>query len=100
MLVAACWPFVLPRLRKQALTELQAQTLDGPIAKWAGYVSGTAQAERADDSFPGASAPSGRLSDAADWARSSWLERLVGAWLTHREKLVAEFMLGGEPMRR
>ena len=96
ILVAACWPFVLPRLRKQALTELQSQTLDGPIAKWVGHVSGTVQAERAADSFPGASAQSGRLFEAADWARTSWLERLVGAWLTNHEKLVAEFMLGGQ----
>jgi hypothetical protein len=32
-----------------------------------------------------------------DWSHLSWLERLVGCWLSESEKNIAEFLLGGLP---
>ncbi len=38
---------------------------------------------------------SGGFLSGADWASQPWLERWVAGWLTAREKLLTEFLLGG-----
>jgi hypothetical protein len=32
-----------------------------------------------------------------DWRRAGWVERFMGYWLTPRERVLAEFLSGGEP---
>lgn len=40
---------------------------------------------------------SGAFLRGMEWGRLGFMERVVGRWLTPRERVVAEFMLGGEP---
>ncbi len=40
-----------------------------------------------------------RFLEGVDWGKQRWIEHLVARWWTARERLLAEFLLGGRPPR-
>ncbi len=82
-----------PPLSPQEFEEDEEETagMEAPTAEW----------HQGRDRFASLrteeSIRAGALGEVPDWASAGWIERIVGAWLTERERRVADFLLGGAP---
>jgi hypothetical protein len=98
-IMAACLPLAHTALRKRLLYELNAQTLD-ELAKVSTFeTSGEDEAQQPGQvkpAGPGSDVWKGHFLDSANWNRAGWMERVAVKFLSNRQKVVAEFMLGDQ----
>ena len=104
-LLVACLPLAYSACRKALLSELSAQNLDAAATSsavlgrededWGPEDDGSAEPQDVTAQPANLEAWKGRLLEPADWAHAGWMERLADRTFDRRERIVAEFMLGG-----
>lgn len=92
-------PLAYTALRRQLLQELGAQTLD-ELARVSTFQSSEDEEQRqlgqVKPAEPGAEIWAVHFLQSASWSRAGWMERLAVKFLSPRQKIVAEFMLGDQ----
>ena len=98
-LLASCLPLAYSACRKQLFKELSAQTLDVAATSSILEEQDEERHEQSEGASPQLTDPNvwkGHLQESEDWGCAGWMERLVARCFDRWQKVVAEFMLGGQ----